>query len=357
VRAVAGVARYAVWVSACATAFFCVGNDSPHAPQPYEASPFAAARCALPFRGLLALPCFAAFDFAGFFAAGSFFGFVSPSAFAFGSRFAASVPSILQNLHPLHATPSIAAFPADDGLRCSIPSSNRYRRPSVVSTTSHVRSCFLYRATKRVPAASSLFSMGMFVILSLALLLGERIHHSGADRSQRLTLHRRCPSGRLREDRAGRSRREGPRCSRCSRRSRAPGDERCVGVFDDPITKHIAASGCRSARYTVLRMKCATTWTPTREGARDILNEEMKKRQQAFALDQIERMRKVVGSADERPTARWISERLQEDHGINMDVATARDLFLTETLGDDDLDIDEKLNVRRPRKEVQGTGS
>jgi hypothetical protein len=77
-----------------------------------------------------------ALAFAGFFAAGSFFALAGFSALAFGSRFAGSVPSTLQNRQLLQATPSIAAFPADDGLRCSVPSSSRYPRPSGVATTS-----------------------------------------------------------------------------------------------------------------------------------------------------------------------------------------------------------------------------
>jgi len=51
VRAVAGVGRYAACVMACATALFCVGNVSGQTPQPYEASLFAAARCAFGFFG------------------------------------------------------------------------------------------------------------------------------------------------------------------------------------------------------------------------------------------------------------------------------------------------------------------
>jgi len=116
--AVAGVGRYAVCVMACAvavgkcviacaTAFFCVGNVSPHAPQPYEASLFDAARAAFGFFGVL--PFFgaafvfgaaAAFVFAGFFAVGSFLAFAGFSTLAFGSRFGFSVPSMLQNRQP-----------------------------------------------------------------------------------------------------------------------------------------------------------------------------------------------------------------------------------------------------------------
>jgi hypothetical protein len=137
VRAVAGVGRYAVCVIACAVAFFTVEKVSPQAPQPYDSA--VAIRALLPFVALLDLPLFFGAAFAGIFAAGSFLAFAGFS--ALGSRLGFSVPSTLQKTHPLQ-DPPVTAFPADDGLRCSVPSSRWYRTPSAVSTTSQVRSCF-----------------------------------------------------------------------------------------------------------------------------------------------------------------------------------------------------------------------
>jgi len=55
--------------------------------------------------------------------AGAFFGVAAFAGFsAFGFR---SVPCSDQNRQPLQATPPIAAFPAEDGLLCSVPSSSR----------------------------------------------------------------------------------------------------------------------------------------------------------------------------------------------------------------------------------------
>ena len=92
VRAVAGVGRYAVCVSAWLTAAFCDPNVAPQAPQPYEATSVAFARIAFPFgfflaAGFLALLVFApVFAFAGALVFGSF------AAFVFGSRAGFSVP-------------------------------------------------------------------------------------------------------------------------------------------------------------------------------------------------------------------------------------------------------------------------
>jgi len=181
-----------VCVSACFVAAFIVGNDSPQTPQPYE--PLLFARATFFFAAFFPLP-FAAFLGGAFFVVG----FVGFSTFAFGScdavlrtvRFGVSVPSTLQKRHPLHATPFIAAFPADDGLVNSRPSSSRYRRPSAVCTTSHVRPLPLYRACNTVPVFRFLFSSGMTSLLVRALPLGDVIHHSPLIRSQPLTLPRR----------------------------------------------------------------------------------------------------------------------------------------------------------------------
>ena len=108
-------------VSACSVAAFIVGNVSGQTPHPYEAP--LAIFAAFGFLALFALALLRP-AFAGFFAAGSFFAFAGFSAFGFGSRFG-SVPSTHQNRQPLQATPPIAAFPADDGLLCSVPSSSR----------------------------------------------------------------------------------------------------------------------------------------------------------------------------------------------------------------------------------------
>ena len=102
-------------VIACATAAFCVGKVSLHTPQPYKLS-LAFARIAFGF-----VLFFAVGFVAGFFFAGAFAGF---SDFGFGSVFGVSVPWTVQKRQPLQATPAIAAFPADDGLLCSDPSSS-----------------------------------------------------------------------------------------------------------------------------------------------------------------------------------------------------------------------------------------
>ena len=145
------VGQLAVCVSACVVAAFIVGNVSRRRRSRTNRGSRRARPSPSPSRACS--------------------GFVS---FAASPRFLlrlGGLPDGLRGLRPLDA-PEPPPVARDALHRCL---AGRRRAPVLrpvvqavpqavaLSTTSQVRSCFLYRATRRVPAAKSLFSIGMFV--------------------------------------------------------------------------------------------------------------------------------------------------------------------------------------------------